>query len=472
MQLKLWKNFSKRKNSTLRPSEAAAIILDVTLKEATSIEIPTFILRSSEFDYNYAYAFGHYYFITDITKLSNDLMSITCSQDLLATYKDDILSSEAFVVYSASNYDVMLPDNRIVIKPERTGYEDGTYQDFFSASGIYALTVVNEIGGGANGATMTYLVESHYMNYLASFFSTRLTDDALTWFMIHLKSPFDSIVNCTWLPIPFSDIADDAHPVQSFYLGNVQVTNDDGDLLGARTIPASRNAVLHKGLFKTVHRKYTDFRNNDTTQTYELYIPFYGLLKLSSVDIKHDEIAIEHNIDLVNGDDTCVIRDGRSSYTDDNILAVLNFNIGVQCPIAQIVNQGLSGIANLGSAAGSAVGFATATTTAGRVGSALTGIAASMNAATSVMKDTINIKGGLGGRSYITNLHHKLTRWTNETTNPNDLIATQGRPLMKSVMLGTLTGYVQTADASVDIAGLGNDKDTINAMLNAGIYLE
>lgn len=472
MQIKLWKSFSKRKNSTKRPNDSDAIILDVVLKEATSIEAPHFILKSQDFEYNYCQAFGHYYFISNITSVSNEHIMLECTQDLLATYKSDILNLNAFVLYSASNYDVMLPDNRVVIKPDRTGNSSNEIYDVFSDQGVFAVTVVNNIGGGASGATMTYLVQANYMRYLASFFSTRLSDDALTWFKNRLKSPFDSIVDSVWLPIKFEDINNIAHPVMSFILGNVQITDEEGTLLGAHTVQSTTNAVLHKGIYIPVTRLYTDFRNNDSTQTYELYIPFYGIVKLSSVDIKHNEIAVEHNIDLVNGDDTCIVRDGRSSETDDNILAVLNFNIGVSCPIAQIVNQGTGALASLGGVASGAIGLAAAATTTGKLTAALTTIASGMNAATSAAKETINVKGGLGGRSYIKNINHILTRWTNDTTDPDDLTLTQGRPLMQTVTLSTLTGYVQTADASINIAGLGNDKDIINGMLDSGIYIE
>ena len=47
-----------------------------------------------------------------------------------------------------------------------------------------------------------------------------------------------------------------------------------------------------------------------------------------------------------------------------------------------------------------------------------------------------------------------------------------GRPLYKNVTINTLNGYVQCANASIDIPALGNDRDAVNGFLNNGFYYE
>ena len=93
MNIKLYQNFSKRKNSTRRPG--GGVNYDVYLKENTSLNDPVFIMDNVGnllSSYNYCYAFNRYYFIDDIVSISNDHVELHCSTDYLATYKDDILN--------------------------------------------------------------------------------------------------------------------------------------------------------------------------------------------------------------------------------------------------------------------------------------------------------------------------------------------------------------------------------------------
>ena len=60
-----------------------------------------------------------------------------------------------------------------------------------------------------------------------------------------------------------------------------------------------------------------------------------------------------------------------------------------------------------------------------------------------------------------------------DTKDPDDLLAREGRPVMKLTTLSTLNGmYIKCSDASVPIAGMGSEKDAVNDFLNSGFYLE
>lgn len=47
-----------------------------------------------------------------------------------------------------------------------------------------------------------------------------------------------------------------------------------------------------------------------------------------------------------------------------------------------------------------------------------------------------------------------------------------GRPLMQNVRLGTLSGFVKCGGASIALDGLAGERDTLNALLNSGFYME
>ena len=59
MTIKTWAGFTKRKNSTARPS-VGYVSRTVTLKEGTSIENPTFLLTGALFSIDYVEALSNY----------------------------------------------------------------------------------------------------------------------------------------------------------------------------------------------------------------------------------------------------------------------------------------------------------------------------------------------------------------------------------------------------------------------------
>ena len=82
MQLLLFKNFSKRRNSTKQVDDSTGIVTDVVLKQGTSIESPVFLIQGIDLDVNYAKFNNHYFYIDDIVVGNNNIYELHCSQDL------------------------------------------------------------------------------------------------------------------------------------------------------------------------------------------------------------------------------------------------------------------------------------------------------------------------------------------------------------------------------------------------------
>ena len=99
MNITLWDNFSKRINSTKRPSGGGRTI-DAQLKDKCSIESPVFLISSGGGmpDYTYAEAFGHFYYVSDVVNVNVSMCEVHCKQDPMATYKGDIGATNAFVL--------------------------------------------------------------------------------------------------------------------------------------------------------------------------------------------------------------------------------------------------------------------------------------------------------------------------------------------------------------------------------------
>ena len=108
MVIKVFTDFTKRKNSTRQPAGGQDI--NCVLKEDTSILRPVFILNTPVANYTYVQAFRNYYFVSDVVNLDANRCEVHCVLDVLATYKADIAAYPAFVERSASYFDEYIND--------------------------------------------------------------------------------------------------------------------------------------------------------------------------------------------------------------------------------------------------------------------------------------------------------------------------------------------------------------------------
>ena len=86
MEIRLYKNFVKRSDSTEQPT-GAYITKQVRLKENTSVNAPTFLLSEYDDAYNYVYVprWNRYYFRNDTTLNIQGVFELSLTFDHLAT---------------------------------------------------------------------------------------------------------------------------------------------------------------------------------------------------------------------------------------------------------------------------------------------------------------------------------------------------------------------------------------------------
>lgn len=89
-----------------------------TLREETSILEPTIILEyiSQNFNYIFIEEFNRYYFVDDIIIISNKLMSISLSVDVLMSYKDEIKELNGFVLRNEFNFNPFIIDDKLPVE--------------------------------------------------------------------------------------------------------------------------------------------------------------------------------------------------------------------------------------------------------------------------------------------------------------------------------------------------------------------
>lgn len=92
-----------------------SITLSAEIKAECAIMSPIFdLLYNSaviQNHYNYVQAFNRYYFITDITVLTGGSMRISCKEDVLYTYADQIIHCPIIADRSYNAYNAYLPDS-------------------------------------------------------------------------------------------------------------------------------------------------------------------------------------------------------------------------------------------------------------------------------------------------------------------------------------------------------------------------
>lgn len=443
MQIELWKNFSKRKNSTKTPASAGEI-KNVVLKDNTSFENPVFLLNSNEFDYNYVKWKNHYYFIQDITIVSNDHFEFSCVQDVLATHKSSILNTTAFVEYSSSNYNSNILDRRIG-SSENVSVNKVT-QDIveFSTDGVYMVSVINSNTSEGN----RYYVDATNLQKLADYVTTfeDPTSDILDLFVKQFGSVREAIAGLTWMP---------------FYPLGVNVSNIK---LGNQPTGASGKTLFNNLVMKgaetwTIEIPWVHSGPRRSMDNVFIYLPCIGNVQLNTMKYKnYSGVTIELFKDYTNGGVLYALRpSGNNDY--EYYFATAGTSLPFMTYAQGVTGGMLQGFAELIRIPGST-----------NPGSALVDRFMDSGSDYSMI-------GGYGGAALgyaageLNNI--EVTVYGHEYSCTQESMATTyGRPLFNSVSLSTLTGFVKCSNASVDIADMEGDKDAVNNLLNSGIYIE
>lgn len=139
-------NFTKSENSTAIPSGGTSY--NCILKTPTSVLNPVIVVEANVLNVTYGYIpdFGRYYFVSDIVSVNNSTWELHLHVDVLATYKSEILSTEAYIA-RATYGNTNIPDNLIV------GMSQYNITDVDSGAGIsgqpgFILSVIDCVNGG------------------------------------------------------------------------------------------------------------------------------------------------------------------------------------------------------------------------------------------------------------------------------------------------------------------------------------
>lgn len=440
--------FSKKQNSTAIPPQGGGTVVPVTLKNETSLNNPTFILSGSLPVANYAQFESAFYFIDNITNLRDNLWEVSCSIDVLATYRAAIRNTSAYVEY-ATQGNADLIDARVVPEGDTTPTLSTNAAFGLSKRGLYVLSAVGSVG------VTNYIfpslnsvgnILSGVVNWADALFSGGDSANLKEYFkaMITQGSAMDAIRSCIYVPLDYDDSDIPAGAAQ-IVLGNFDTGAVGAYLQGAIVtksvdidIPFSREKWLRLP-------PYTDVG---------IYLPFAGVVNIQSTRLaSSNSLHINISINVLTGEI------GYELILGGKAVSACGGNCSVHIPVGISNTSPMQLVNGIASAAISA-GYGNL---AGAAGSLL-------NSLVPTPTTVGGIQGGAGAGLPLEIYVHVLERPISGAVG--NMAAVQGLPLFATRALSSLSGYVQTRGASVSGNMRGVLREQINTMLDNGIFLE
>ena len=465
MKLYLWKNITKKKNSTFVPNTTPDYDLEVDLNEDTSVDTPTFLLDNVDLSCNYAQWEGRYYFVDNIRRGITGQYELECSTDYLATYRSEIGNYTAFVERAASSYDVQINDDSLsqrqtyTIEAKNQAVDTGAIYSIASG-GSYMIRVVGKQTitqqqlQGTPGIVSYLLAPWELLEVLDWLFDNGhytdvLGDPAVKSFF----NPFQYIVDVRWLPTDvFQYELEHPNVVKSRIALGWWITDTNG-----RVIP--NTPITWNDKLPLFTPKYNDFRDRNSDWTrFKLFAPLVGNIDIDPSDYYANDLYYRYTFDPILGDGLFTITHGNDK--SEGTIYNQSVKYGCQIQIGQVATDLKQSV---GSIAG---GFASLA-----AGNFLAAGTSLVSGVMNVLQPTPTVNGHMDGRvGYYYTMYINVERYSADAaefpTNVN------GRPLCKNVKINTLSGFVKCAAASVNISGFAGDKEAVNNALNGGFYYE
>lgn len=468
MELIVYSNFSKKKNSTKQPTGGTTY--DVKLKAPTSVLNPVFLLDGINLNANYCKWNNRYYFIDDIVFINNNMYELHCTVDVLASWKTVIGDSTQYVVRSSNEYDGFIMDTFYPATTE-TVYSFASHSPGLGwtnslGSGYYVIGIQNTDNNASQHGAVSYYVMTpaeynNFKNHMINFIwgSESTFDDTITKAII---KPEQYVVSAKWFP--FS-------PPMGAEISNIRFGAWNLSGLSAHYLASDPVVRIAKTIDLPKHPQAAErgeYLNMAPYSYYKLFFPVFGSINLPSEDIANGSgVSISMYIDCITGLATILVY-GSDSTTATRRTSLLEASVGIDITLSSTS----SNLMNLGqSITGGVVGAALSLAgenVIGAVSSAITGIGNAINS----IAPSSNNSGSPGNMSklvasgdqiYIVCTFMKIVDEDNDG---------KGRPLCKEKVLNTIPGYIQCSDVHLDIAATPTEKDMINSYLISGFFYE
>lgn len=453
MQVILY-TFSKRENSTKRPTDAGAPYTG-NLLESCSILKPSIGFNFGSTGngpgaYNYAHIpeWNRYYWI-DTWTWNAGLWYASMSVDALATWRDDIGASTQYVVRSSARFngdivDGLYPGTAAVV----TQY-DNIESPWNPADLSYMVGIIGKSG---NGAVTYYNMTPEQFTQLGQLMmdETYWSESLETVTVAELKTQFNPIQYISSIvAVPF--------PASGFSISPIPFGWWDLEL-SAGLSSGERNFLFYMPLRKHPQASSRGSYLNSAQYTqYNCYVPGFGYFPLDPDEVRDvEQVAIEVSYDPKSSKARLYCRKSAGG-------AILYTSSAVFGATVQLAQIGLKQTAELEAG----LGFVSAISKAFQ-GDFL-GATSAINDATQATMPQLATQGSNGSLSDFWQPPQIISTFRPVVSEDNE---DRGRPLCERVQISTLPGYIVVADGDISLPATAEENRAVKSYMEGGFFYE
>ena len=471
MTVTFW-NYSKKSNSTARPSGTAAGTFDVKLKDACGILHPVLEIYKdasfNPFNFNYAYiaTWSRYYFVSDWQWILGR-WECTLSVDALATFRTEIGTTQKYILRCSYESTPAIIDTQYPVVDRKTVTKRtenvGFAQDMLN--GIFVLGIINPQSSnyGSVGYYGVNAVELSALNNIMfpnpdndnwASVLTGLTDTILR----SIYDPWQYMVSCEWFPYYDSSSFDSS--ATTLHFGNFDTQITGYKLKKFSYFPEINfNMYLPTGFVNLPARERCAAFNSLV-----FHLEPWGNIELNLDDITlYSQISVYIKIDYVSGNGLLQIYHG-PNRTNGDLIAESTTKLSSMVQLTA-TNTNASGVLH----------FATDVVTS-LAGGGTSGVVSGLRAAGGAL-DALTAAGPSltmsSGRNQGFNfLDGVATLTLRQAVFPDEMNSELGRPLYLPRTIGNIPGYIKCADSDIEIPGFSEEITAVENALIGGFYFE
>lgn len=514
---------NKLVNSTKQYSlSEASTTLRCELNSACSIVNPVLLINANAVEtahanvwaYNYCYIgiWGRFYHITDWV-WNNGLWCAQCKEDVLASFRNDILNSTLYVMRSTFDrdgnilYNGAIGDSKYPTTADSPTFISNAYENPYAyVEGVYIAGVINN---ESNNGAVTYYAFNRvgFRQFCAALYnySSGWLDIDVTEISENLQkalvNPFQYVVSCMYLPINVQQIIDlSGEATQDIKFGWWSVRVSAGARI-VNTTMATRQVI---SIPIPRHPSSASRGSYLNLSPYSIYtLRFYPF---GTINIDTEAVAGWNTLDLYSDLDLCTGKGILNISVNgfNNPIRTIECQIGVQIPTASLQTNYQSlvtGKQSVVAAGAEAIGAISKVQSKrpdpsdysgikgffGYVRDSLKGVVSDVQESveqsggiTQVASDILNtaiaatttaeVQGMQGAAGLF--LPQTLTLSGRFLPIASEDLGHTGRPLMQLRQLSTLRGFTVCKDGDVICNANDREKQTIKAYLEGGVFIE
>lgn len=511
MNIKFYSGFTKRINSTKRPTGNAQLTLQGELRDPTSVEKPVIRIKNmgsaSPTPYIYAYIekFQRYYFVSDWV-YEQGFWWCNLSEDYLATWKTNIGNTTAYIDRCSSESDGNIMDTQYITTTDyQFAYADITLNPDYTVygqdpvgtapEGCFVLGIIDNKHSSASqpGGAITYwvltpsqmkqltgyLLSDQFLNLIGFPAQMGVSQQMSQEMAKAFINPMQFIVSCVWYPFNYYPFAYGVEP-EAITVGYWELTM----AMGAGRIinrydecAISVQATLPNHPQAQTRGEYLNF---SPYSRYKLFLPPFGTLPIdTSFRRRGNRLSGMIQIDPITGA-------GKFLYTiydpqnpgqhpnfpwEDAMCEEMTVSFGVPIQLAQVWNDPFHSVTEETQATMSLIGAGTSALTLNPSG-VVSGMKEHMSHianAIDYLAPQTRTTGENGSRLMIRNRPKLFAEFCPIVDEDNEEM---GRPLRKKRQISTLSGFVKCFEVTVDYPCFDTEKEAVLSYLLNGFFWE